>query len=208
MPSVLNISVNQLQKCLPSCKRINEVFDSLSRILPKYGITTERRLAAFLAQCGHESQDFSLLMENLNYSAQGLVKVFPSRFPTINAAQPYHRQPEKIANKIYASRMGNGAETSGDGWQYRGRGAIQLTGKNNYQLFATSIGRRLDDTVAYCETLDGAIESACWFWNRNNLNSLADNGDIKTMTKKINGGYIGLEDREDRYENIIEIINQ
>lgn len=191
----------KLAKCLSRNKNIAELFETFNTVLPKYNITTVERVAAFLAQCGHESADFTVLKENLNYSAEGLSKVFPKRFPTVAAAQPYNRNPEKIANKIYADRMGNGPEASGEGFKFRGRGAIQLTGKENYTKFAASVGKTLDEAVAYTETLDGAIESACWFWTTNKLNDIADKNDIVTLTKRINGGTIGLEDRKHHFEN-------
>jgi len=191
----------KLAKCLSRNKNTAELFEVFSEVLPRYEITTIERVAAFLAQCGHESADFTVLKENLNYSAEGLTKVFPKRFPSLAVAQPYNRQPEKIANKIYADRMGNGPEASGEGYKFRGRGAIQLTGKENYTKFANSVGRSLDETVAYTETLAGAIESACWFWTTNKLNDIADKNDIVTLTKRINGGTIGLEDRKHHFEN-------
>jgi putative chitinase len=191
----------KLAKCLSRNKSIDTLYEAFNTVLPRYDITTVERVAAFLAQCGHESADFTVLKENLNYSAEGLSKVFPKRFPTVAAAQPYNRNPEKIANKIYADRMGNGPEASGEGYKYRGRGAIQLTGKENYSKFAASLGMDLNAAVTYCETLEGAIESACWFWNTNKLNDIADKNDIVTLTKRINGGTIGLEDRKHHFEN-------
>jgi putative chitinase len=191
----------KLAKCLSRNKNTAELFEVFSDVLPRYEITTIERVAAFLAQCGHESADFTVLKENLNYSAEGLSKVFPKRFPTVAAAQPYNRNPEKIANKIYADRMGNGPEASGEGYKFRGRGAIQLTGKENYTKFAASVDKSLDEAVAYTETLAGAIESACWFWSTNKLNALADATDIVALTKRINGGTIGLEDRKHHFEN-------
>ena len=192
---------SKLAECLKKNNHPGVLFPIFENIFPKYDIVTVERVAGFLAQCGHESADFTILKENLNYSADGLHKVFPKRFPTLEAAQPYNRNPEKIANKIYCDRMGNGPESSGDGYKYRGRGAIQLTGKDNYTRFANAIGKSLDETVAYCETLDGAIESACWFWQTHKLNDYADNNDIVGMTKVINGGTIGLEDRKNHFEH-------
>lgn len=197
----------KLAKCLARNKNISTLFDTFNNVLPKYEITSVERVAAFLAQCGHESADFTILKENLNYSAEGLTKVFPKRFPSLAVAQPYNRNPEKIANKIYSDRMGNGSEASGEGFKFRGRGAIQLTGKENYSKFANSIGKSLDEAVAYCETLDGAIESACWFWKTNNLNALADKTDIVALTKRINGGTIGLEDRKHHFENNLIVLS-
>lgn len=202
-----NLTADKVAQCLARNKNTAELFAAFEQVLPKYNITTVERVAAFLAQCGHESADFTTLKENLNYSAEGLSKVFPKRFPSVAAAQPYHRQPEKIANKIYADRMGNGPEASGDGYKFRGRGAIQLTGKENYTKFANSIGKSLDEAVAYTETLAGAIESACWFWNVNKLNDIADKKDIVTLTKRINGGTIGLEDRKKHFEHNLAVLS-
>ena len=182
------------------------LFDALSAVLPRYEINTVDRVAAFLAQCGHESADFTVLRENLNYSAKGLHATWPTRFISEDAAVPYNRNPEAIANKVYSSRLGNGDEASGDGWLYRGRGAIQLTGKANYETFATSLGRTLEETVAYTETLEGAVESAAFFWNRNNLNTLADERNITAMTKKINGGTLGLEERKAHMIHNLEVL--
>jgi putative chitinase len=197
----------KLAKCLSRNKNTADLFHAFSEVLPRYEITTVERVAAFLAQCGHESADFTTLKENLNYSAEGLSKVFPKRFPTVAAAQPYNRNPEKIANKIYADRMGNGPEASGEGYKFRGRGAIQLTGKENYSKFAASLGMDLTAAVAYCETLEGAIESACWFWNTNKLNALADASDIVTLTKRINGGTLGLDERKHHFENNLVVLS-
>jgi putative chitinase len=191
----------KLAACLKKNNHPGALFPIFEDIFPKYDITTVERVAGFLAQCGHESADFTVLKENLNYSADGLHRVFPKRFPTLESAQPYNRNPEKIANKIYCDRMGNGPEASGDGYKYRGRGAIQLTGKDNYSKFAAAVGKSLDEAVVYTETLSGAIESACWFWKTHNLNTYCDNNDIVGMTKVINGGTIGLEDRKHHFEN-------
>jgi putative chitinase len=196
----------KLQKCLSRNKHIHDLFESLEKVLPKYEITTVERVAAFLAQCGHESADFTVLEENLNYGAKGLLGLFKKYFPNEDLAKQYERKPEKIANRIYANRMGNGPEESGEGWAHRGRGAIQLTGKLNYQAFANSIGLSLEDAITYCGTMDGAIESACWFWQKNKLNAVADKKDVLLMTKKINGGTIGLEDRKKHYEHNVEVL--
>jgi putative chitinase len=198
---------DKLKECVPTNKNISGLFNALSEILPKYDITTPRRVAGFLAQCGHECMDFNTLKENLNYSADGLHKVFPKRFPTVESAQPYNRNPEAIANKIYSDRMGNGDEASGEGYKFRGRGAIQLTGKDNYSRFAESIGKDLDEAVAYCDTLEGAIESACWFWTTHNLNAKADENDVTGSTKVINGGTLGIDDRKARWLKALKAFN-
>ena len=198
---------DQIAKCAPRNKNAAELFEALSQVLPKYDINTPERVAAFMAQCGHESVDFSVLKENLNYSAKGLHGTWPKRFPSEAAAQPYERNPEKIANKVYSDRMGNGPEASGEGWKFRGRGAIQLTGKDNYTRFAKDIGKSVDEAVTYVETLAGAIESACWFWKNNNLNALADARDMKAATKKINGGDLGLKERTDHFTHYLATLS-
>jgi putative chitinase len=164
------------------------------------GFASINRKAAFLAQCAHESAQFTAVVENLNYSAESLMRVFPKRFPTLAIANEYAKQPEKIGNSIYANRMGNGPESSGDGFRYRGRGLIQLTGKQNYARCGNAIGVNLVNNPSYLETERGAVESAMWFWNSNGLNTFADKEDIIGMTKRINGGYHGLNDRIALYE--------
>ena len=181
---------------------------AICEICPEYEINTPQRLAAFLAQCAHESGNFVFLKENLNYKAASLRKVFPKYFPTDDIANTYANRPNKqeaIANRVYANRMGNGPEETGDGFRYLGRGLIQLTGKNNYTIFAASIDTPLDQIPEYLQTFEGAVQSACWFWEQNNLNQWADKGDILTMTKKINGGTIGLEDRKKHYAHALHI---
>jgi putative chitinase len=180
--------------------------DILNVLMPKYDIDSPQRIAAFIAQCSHESGHFEKLIENLNYGAKGLVMTWPKRFTSPELANKYARQPEMIANYVYANRLGNGDELSGDGWKYRGRGLIQLTGKYNYQKFADTVGMDLEQVTRYLETKQGAAEAACLFWMNNKLNSYADVGDIKGMTKVINGGYIGLPEREENYKKALNIL--
>jgi len=180
-------------------------YNAICEILPVYEIDTPERVAAFLAQCAHESGNFRFLKENLNYKAESLVKVFPKYFPDMGTAKQYEKKPEKIANRVYGNRMGNGDESTGDGFRYMGRGLIQLTGKNNYTIFAASIETPLEEIPEYLQTFEGAVQSACWFWEQNNLNKEADAKDIKTMTKKINGGFIGLEDRIKHYNHALHL---
>jgi len=180
-------------------------YNAICTILPEYEINTPERVAAFLAQCAHESGNFKFLRENLNYRAESLVKTFPKYFPDLATAKQYEKQPEKIANRVYANRMGNGDESSGDGFRYLGRGLIQLTGKNNYTIFAASIDTPLEEIPEYLGTFEGAVQSACWFWEQNNLNQWADKKDIVTLTKRINGGTIGLEDRIKHYNHALEL---
>lgn len=175
----------------------------LNDLLPKYDVDSPQRIAAFIAQCSHESGHFEKLVENLNYGAKGLVMTWPKRFTTSELANKYERQPEAIANFVYANRLGNGDESSGDGWKYRGRGIIQLTGKYNYQKFADEVGISLEESINYLQTKQGATEAACLFWKNNNLNRFADNGDIRGMTKVINGGFLGLSEREDNYKKAL-----
>jgi putative chitinase len=158
------------------------------------------RLAGFLAQVAHESGGFNFIKENLNYSADGLRKVFPKYFPNADIAKQYARQPEKIANRVYANRMKNGDEASGDGFKFCGRGLIQLTGRDNYTKFAYALEMTLEQTIAYLETPSGATASAGWFWDNNKLNTYCDNGDFIGLTKRINGGTNGLEDRQHHYD--------
>ena len=202
----MELTKQQLKELLPKNPYIDQWHHALSQLLPDYEINTPQRIAAFIAQCAHESGNFIFLSENLNYKAESLMKIFSKYFKDIGTAKQYEKNPQKIANKIYADRMGNGNEASGDGYKYRGRGAIQLTGHDNYKSFADSIGQSIDETVAYTETLAGAIESACWFWNKNKLNQYADSADLVTLTKRINGGTIGLDDRVKHYNHNIEVL--
>jgi putative chitinase len=188
-------------------KNSDEWYTILAEMLPKYEINTINRVAGFIAQCSHESVGFTVLQENLNYSAEGLNKIFHEYFIKAGRdAKAYARQPEKIANIVYASRMGNGDTASGDGWRYRGRGVIQLTGKNNYTNFGKYIKLTAAETSDYLETKRGAIESACWYWKTNGLNATADAQDIVAMTKKINGGTIGLEDRKAHFKHALDVL--
>jgi len=160
----------------------------------KYDISTPQRQAAFIGQCAHESGNFKTLQENLNYSAEGLMKTWPSRFPTKDVADQYARQPAKIAGKVYNGRLGNGSEE--EAAKYLGRGLIQLTGKENYANCGNSIGADLIGNPNLLTEPEYAALSAGWFWNKKGLNALADAGDYETMTKRINGGLIGLDDRK------------
>lgn len=203
------LTEDQLSLLLPGNPNIKEWHESLTNFLPLYGIDTPFRVSAFIAQCAHESGGFRILRENLNYRWQTLRKVFPKYFPNDKIAQQYAALPNKqeaIANRVYANRMGNGPESSGDGFRYCGRGLIQLTGKNNYMAFAASINMPLEQVPEYLVSFDGAVDSACWFWSTNNLNKWADEDDIKELTRRINGGYNGLEDRISHYDHAKQIL--
>lgn len=205
----MKLTLEQLQQLLPKNPYVRQWHNALSQLLPEYQIDTPQRIAAFIAQCAHESAGFTALKENLNYRAPTLRKIFPKYFPTDELAQQYASLPNKqeaIANKVYANRMGNGTEESGDGYRFCGRGLIQLTGRDNYSWFAASLSISVEEASEYLQTFEGAAQSACWFWETNGLNRWADAGDILTLTKKINGGTIGLEDRKKHYEHALHIL--
>ena len=204
----MELTLQQLQQLLPKNPYVDHWHHALSQLLPDYDINTPERIAAFVAQCAHESGGFTAIKENLNYRPESLVKLFKKYFD-LPLAQQYCAHPNKqehIANRIYASRMGNGDEASGDGYRYCGRGLIQLTGKSNYQNFADSLQMEVEDVPEYLATFEGAAQSACWFWEANNLNKWADAGDIVKMTKIINGGTIGLEDRIAHYNHALHVL--
>lgn len=201
-------SLNQLQEMLPANREIHKWHPLVERLFPLYNINTVERIAGFVSQTAHESLDWTVIEENLNYSAAALNRVFGKYFSRAGvSASDYHRQPERIANRVYANRMDNGPESSGDGWRYRGRGLIQLTGKYNYSRFAEHLKQSLEKTVDYLTTNTGALESALWFWKINDLNALADRQDIRGMTRRINGGYHGLEDRRNRYRIALDVLS-
>jgi putative chitinase len=205
----MNITLQQLQQLIPKNPYVKQWHNALSQLLPDYEINTAERIAAFVAQCAHESGGFTALKENLNYKAATLRKIFPKYFPDDATAAHYAGLPNKqeaIANKVYASRMGNGPEESGDGYRFCGRGLIQLTGRDNYSWFAASLSITVEEASEYLQTFEGAAQSACWFWETNSLNRWADAGDILTLTKKINGGTIGLEDRKKHYEHALHVL--
>ena len=200
------ITDNQLKQILSHNPDYASWLDLLNSSLTRNNIDTTNRIAAIFAQAAHESAEFTRLHESLNYGAAGLLATWPARF-TPETANQYARQQEKIGNKVYANRMGNGDEASGDGWKFKGRGIFQLTGRNNYQVCSMDLygDDRLLINPELVETPDVALETACWFWNKNQLNTFADSSDIKGMTKIINGGYIGLEDRLARYNSALNV---
>jgi putative chitinase len=185
------------------------VIAMIPAVAQKFQIDSALRLAHFLAQCGHESGGFKLTQENLNYSAKGLNGIFKKYFPTLESAVPYERKPEKIANKVYSGRMGNGAEASGEGWKFHGRGFIQLTGKENYTAFTKSIG---EDCIANPDLVASkyALASAAWFFNKNGLHKMADSGanddTVTKITKRVNGGTIGLPDRIKHFKEYYHLL--
>jgi putative chitinase len=176
----------------------------LEQTFAKYDISTPQRQAAFIGQCSHESANFTKLEENLNYSAEGLMKTWPSRFPTKEIADQYARNPAKIAGKVYNGRLGNTNEEEAS--KYLGRGLIQLTGKENYERCGNGINVDLVNNPDYLLDPKYATLSAGWFWNRKGLNELADANDIETMTKRINGGLIGLDDRKIKIAKALSVL--
>ena len=199
-----NIDLNKFKRVFPKCKEPEILVNLLDNILNPAGINTKERVCMFLAQCGHESAEFTIYNENLNYSANGLRSVFGKYFPTDDLANQYARKPEKIANKVYANRIGNGPESSGDGWKYRGFGIIMITGKSNYEAFSKDMGIDIvsnPDNIRQDLTL--AIKTAIWFWNKNKLNTYCDNNDFIGLTKRINGGLNGLKDRQEKYQKLM-----
>jgi putative chitinase len=195
----------QLAAMIPTNKEVAEWCAALNEMLPKYNITTDKRIAGFISQCAHESMDFRVLQENLNYKEATLLKVFPRYFgPGKENAAEYAGKPEKIANYVYmdkhrskAGALGNVNE--GDGWLFSGKGLKQVTGRANTTAFGKTVGMTAEEAAAYLLTKKGALESALWFWNSRNLNEVADTGDQVRLTKIINGGDIGLADRQARY---------
>ena len=179
-------------------------FEPLQETFEKYQINTPKRQACFIGQCMHESGGFKFLKENLNYSAKALMNTWPSRFPDADTAEKFERQPEKIANKVYSGRMGNTED--GDGAKYIGRGLIQLTGKDNYRAFGEAIGEDLVANPQLVEEPRYAALSAGWFWNKRGLNALADSMDITTLTIRINGGKIGIDDRIAKINKALDIL--
>ena len=201
-----DFSLEQLKQMVPGNPYIDHWHEAFCEILPDYDINTKSRVAAFIAQCAHESGGFKAIKENLNYKAASLCKVWPRYFPNMDVANAYAQQPERIANRAYANRMGNGPEESGDGWKFCGRGLIQLTGKDNYSRYAQSLEISLDEASEHLTTFEGCVQSAAWFWEANNLNRWADSGDMLTLTKRINGGTLGLEDRIKHYQHALHVL--
>ena len=196
---------NQIASALTTELR-SSYLDPLNAALEEFVINTPLREAAFLAQTAHESATFTRLVENLNYSAKRLTQVWPKRFPTLEKAQPYANNPEKLANFTYGNRNGNGPEDSGDGWKYRGRGFIQITGRANYQACGDGLGADVVEDPDKLAQPDFAFRSAAWFWGSHGLNALADQGDLRTITIRINGGTVGLDERQKLYTNVKAIL--
>lgn len=205
---MVTITAKQLDEILPNVygtKTLEKFIPTLNKVFLQEGFNKEQA-AAFIAQIGHESGEFQSLIENLNYSAQGLRNTFPKYYGSVKAAEPHARQPAKIANYVYQNRMGNGPESSGDGWKFRGRGLIQITGRNNYTALAKYLNMTVNETIAYLETAEGAVVSAAWYWKVNNLKAFSSPTQFTTLTKKINGGTNGLAHRKLLYDRALKIL--
>lgn len=199
---MVDITKQIMQIAFPTASEstINKFILPLNEAIQKYKINVVYDICMFLAHVGTETGDLKRVSENLNYSVDGLLKVFPKYFKTKEEAQKYARQPIMIASRVYANRMGNGDEESGDGWKYRGRGLIQLTGKSNYQKFAKHVKMELDDVVNYLETPKGACVSAGYYWSTNNCNGKT----IEQSTRIITGGSNGFDDRKQRHDRLLK----
>lgn len=196
------ISAEQLKQL-----HIDPVWEgALNTTFDRFDISTPLRMAAFIGQAGHESGNFRMLEENLNYRAETLMKVWPKRFPTLEFAKQYEKNPKKIANSVYANRMGNRDEASGDGFRFKGRGLFQLTGHSGYYHAGQALGEDFVMQPELVATPMYAALTAGWFWNTHKLNQFADNRDWKMMTKKINGGFIGLADREKHINHALAVL--
>lgn len=196
------VSIEQLQALGIEAKWVKPLNDTFK----KYQINTPTRQAAFIGQCGHESNNFKTLEENLHYSAKGLMATWPSRFPDSATAEKYANNPEMIANKVYGGRADLGNTEEGDGWRFHGRGVIQLTGRSNYSVCGDALGQPFTSEPSLVLEPEWACMSAGWFWNKKGLNALADNEDWSTMTRRINGGTLGLDDRINRIHKAMDIL--
>jgi len=198
-----------LQKCttiLQNNQYSQHWHEALCKVLPDYDINTPERVACFFGQTMVESAGYTAIIENLNYKPETLMKVWPRLFPNAEVANQYGHHPEQIANRAYGGRMGNGPEESGDGWKFCGRGLIQITGKDNYTRFAESIDTPVDEIPEFLGTFEGAVQSACWFWESNNLNDLADAGNVEAISRKVNGGTLGLQERIQHTHQALQIL--
>lgn len=207
MAFTFNFTVDKLAAC--GIHDAASWFTPLSVSLPLNKIVSAEEVAEFLAQTAHESTNYSQLQENLNYGAPGLHATFPGAFPTLQSAMPYSRQPEKIANRVYANKMGNGDESSGDGWKFRGRGILQVTGRWSYNACSQAVYKdgRLLANPDLLSTPQGAVDSACWFWTSHNLTSLTDAGNLAGVTRRINPALLGETEREANYYKFLNILN-
>ena len=200
----MNLTADLLQQTMPKAPRV--WLEVMARELPEWEIDTPHEVASFVAQIAHESNELTRLEENLNYSAERLMQVWPKRFPSFEIAQKYEHMPEKLANYVYANRMGNRDVTSGDGWAFHGRGPIQLTGRLSYEQYGMWLGEDLIDHPELLLTPGPGIKSAIWFWRTNNLDLLDDDDNVRLETRKINGGETGLAHRQAYFDNCLKLL--
>lgn len=207
LENTMIIQLDQLKSLYETTpeQTLQKYIQPLNDVMEKYEINTNNRIAMFLGQIGEESGGLVITEENLNYRPERLTAVFPSYFRLTNPV-PYSHNPEKLANYVYANRMGNGPPSSGDGYRYRGRGFIQLTGYDNYKMFADDHDMNIEDAVSFLETAEGACESAGWYWNKHNCNEPSDDGDYVKVTKIINGGEINLNRRKELFEEALLLL--
>jgi putative chitinase len=199
------LNPDRLRAALPSAQQA--WLEELARAMPQWGFDTPEEAASFLAQIGHESNGLTVFEENLSYSAERLMQVWPHRFRSFEFAQRYERNPERLANYVYANRLGNGDEVSGDGWRFHGRGPIQLTGRNNYYLCGQGIGLDLIASPDLLLTPPVGVRAAIWFWDANNLDALDDDDDVRAETRKINGGETGLAYRQQLFNHCLRVLS-
>jgi putative chitinase len=206
------VTAADLAAVCPKGRYLGQVATALNDSGPKWGVDTARKMAALLAQCAHESAGFTAFSEDLHYrTVRQLRAIWPSRFESLTDtdAQVYTRNPQRLANLVYSGRMGNGGPESDDGWRFRGRGLIQLTGRDNYSRFARSLGRPLDDGfLRWVEQPEGAVTSALWFWNDANLAGQLERGGIDAVSKRVNGGRHGMLERRSLFERLVHILSQ
>lgn len=202
----MRITADILMQIMPAARRqdAERYASPIQAAMVRFGIETDLQQAMFLAQIGHESGYLSRVVENLNYAADRLCAVWPNRFPSIQAAEAFARQPERIANRVYANRLGNGDEASGDGWRFRGRGLIQITGRTNYRAAAGALELDVERSPDLLTIPEEAAASAAWFWSANKLSRFADRRDIVGCTRAINGGLVGIDDRRALYDRALK----
>ena len=203
----MELPLEHFRKLNPRCENSIEFVKALNEFFPEHKINTRVRISAFLAQTSHECAGYTRFTENLNYSADALERVFPKYFSRAGVSSAgYHRQPERIANRVYANRMRNGDEGSGDGWKYRGRGIIQITGRANYESFTRDTGFDIvGDPDRVIKDVRMMVCVCCWYWSKYNLNKYSDQADIRHQTRVINGGYNGLQHRLDLYGESLKL---
>lgn len=201
------INAQQLKKALPACKDVSQWALALASAAQEFHVNTKQRFAVWLGQAAHESSQLNVLRESLSYSQRGLMATWPKRFPTVESATPFARQPQKLANYVYANRLGNGPPESNDGWNYRGGGIFQLTGKANYEATGKALGVPLVTSPGKIEIALVAARSAGYFWASHGCNEMADAGDFERITETVNGpAKLGLAERQAFYEKVLAVL--